>query len=153
MRHLISSLFSGWRFIGVAAGISSSLVLATFTFRVFMGVEYPLLGHIVITQDDMAWVGLGCVLYGFIQQQALALRPALSIGVAMADMITSLIALSTLVIFGWLRWWLGMSHYTEWEWWALTMLTFATFGDAIYNSFISIRYLPRYVDVQGVQHG
>jgi hypothetical protein len=148
MRSFIHNLFLGWRFVAVAGGISSSLMFSLFIFRVFMGLDFPLLGHIELTQHSMAWIGLLCAFYSFVQQQALATRPAMSIGVSFADGITSCVALTTLAIFGWLRWILGETHFTEWQWWALAMFTLTTIGDGFYNSFISIRYLPRYIDVE-----
>lgn len=146
--RFLHRIIEGWRFVMVSGGISSSLMLSLFIFRVFAGVDIPLLRHIELTDEWMPWLGVICSAYYLLQQQSIAARPALDIGPVLADVLTSLTALTVLVIFGWLRWLLVQYEPTTFEIWALAMFSFITVADGIYNSFISIRYLPRYVDVE-----
>ena len=142
------------RFCLVSSGVTSSLLLSVFIFRVFNGVDLPLLTHYVPGSDmtkEMAMLGVGCALYSFTQQQSLASRPAVSIVPALLDIVTSVCALFTLIIFGWFGVFLRLYTPTAYQEWALAMLTLITLADGVYNSFLSIRYLPRYFKV-GDEH-
>ena len=74
--RFLHRVIEGWRFVIVSGGITSSLTFSYFIFRVFMGLDIPLMRHIELTDEWMPWLGVICTAYIFIQQQSIAARPA-----------------------------------------------------------------------------
>lgn len=136
------------KLIFVNAGILSSLVFMVFIFRVFDGAPFIGLSHYDPGPNAMAWLALIAAGYMFFQQQSLASRHAATLTPNLVDIGTSMATLVMVILFGWLR--LGLGYYTlsEYQRWALPVFTLICIADGVYNSYLTIKFMPRYFEVQ-----